>query len=125
MAEVEKLDVAVYTVPTTEPESDGTLTWSATTVVVVELSAGGKTGLGFSYATGACARLINDVLAEVVVGRDVMDVGRCWSEMVRAIRNFGQAGNGLDGHRSRRHRAVGPKGEGDGAPVGQGARSSA
>ena len=92
MTEVEMLDVAVYTVPTTEPESDGTLTWSATTVVVVEVGAGGKTGLGFSYATGACARLIHDVLAEVVVGHDVMDVGRCWSAMVRAIRNFGRPG---------------------------------
>ncbi|HEY5271696.1 MAG TPA: enolase C-terminal domain-like protein [Acidimicrobiales bacterium] len=92
MAEVEKLEVALYTVPTTEPESDGTLTWSATTVVVVELSSDGKTGLGFSYATGACARLINDILAEIVVGCDVMDVGRCWSAMVRAIRNFGRPG---------------------------------
>jgi L-alanine-DL-glutamate epimerase-like enolase superfamily enzyme len=92
MAEVEKLDVAVYVVPTTEPESDGTLTWSATTVVVVELSGDGKTGLGFSYATGACAHLIKDVLADVVIGRDVMDVGRCWSAMVRAIRNFGRPG---------------------------------
>ena len=27
MADVEKLHVAVYTVPATEPESDGTLTW--------------------------------------------------------------------------------------------------
>ena len=92
MANVEKLHVAVYTVPATAPESDGTLTWSATTVVAVELTAGGKTGLGFSYATGACARLINDVLADVVVGRDVMDVSRSWSDMVRAIRNFGRPG---------------------------------
>ena len=92
MAELEKIGVAVYTVPTTEQESDGTLTWSATTVVVVELNGAGKTGLGFSYATGACARLINDVLAEVVIGCDVMDVGRCWSKMIRAIRNFGGPG---------------------------------
>jgi len=92
MSKVESLNVAVYTVPTTEPESDGTLTWNATTVVVVELTSGGKNGLGFSYATGACARLIHDVLADVVVGQDVMDVGRCWSRMVRAIRNFGRPG---------------------------------
>jgi L-alanine-DL-glutamate epimerase-like enolase superfamily enzyme len=92
MTEVQGLDVAVYTVPTTEAESDGTLTWDATTVVVVELSAAGQIGLGFSYATGACARLIDDVLARVVVGHDVMDVGRCWSAMVRAIRNFGRPG---------------------------------
>ncbi|HEX5268240.1 MAG TPA: enolase C-terminal domain-like protein [Acidimicrobiales bacterium] len=61
MSEIEKLDVSVYTVPTEAPESDGTLTWTATTVVVAEPRASGSTGLGFSYATGACARLINDV----------------------------------------------------------------
>ena len=92
MPEIESLTVSVYTVPTEEPESDGTLAWSATTVVVVEPSAGGMTGLGFSYATGACATLIGDVLEKVVIGQDAMDVGRCWSAMVRAIRNFGRPG---------------------------------
>jgi L-alanine-DL-glutamate epimerase-like enolase superfamily enzyme len=92
MPEIETLDLTVYRVPTEEPESDGTLTWTATTVVVAEPSAGGKTGLGFSYATGACARLIRDVLEEVVVGRDAMDIGGCWSAMVRSIRNMGRPG---------------------------------
>jgi L-alanine-DL-glutamate epimerase-like enolase superfamily enzyme len=50
------------------------------------------TGLGFSYATGACARLIDDVLAEAVIGQDAMDVPRCWSAMVRSIRNIGRPG---------------------------------
>ena len=92
MPEIDKLDVSVYTVPTEEPESDGTLTWNATTMVLAEPSAAGKTGLGFSYATGACARLIKDVLEDAVVGQDAMDVGRCWSAMVRAIRNLGRPG---------------------------------
>jgi len=90
--EIDSLDVSVYIVPTEEPESDGTLTWTATTLVVAEPSAAGKTGLGFSYATGACARLINDVLAEAVIGRDAMDVPGSWSAMVRAIRNLGRPG---------------------------------
>jgi L-alanine-DL-glutamate epimerase-like enolase superfamily enzyme len=92
MPEIENLDVSVYTVPTEEPESDGTLTWNATTVVVAEPSAGGKTGIGFTYGTGACARLIKDVLEQAVVGKDAMDIGRCWSAMVRSIRNVGRRG---------------------------------
>jgi L-alanine-DL-glutamate epimerase-like enolase superfamily enzyme len=92
MPVIEKLDVSVYSVPTAEPESDGTLTWTSTTVVVAAPTAGGKTGLGFSYATPACARLIKDVLEEVVVGRDAMDVGDCWSAMIRSIRNIGRPG---------------------------------
>jgi L-alanine-DL-glutamate epimerase-like enolase superfamily enzyme len=89
---VDRLDVSVYTVPTEEPESDGTLTWTETTVVVVEAGADGRTGLGFTYATGACATLINDVLAEVVLDTDPFDVPGAWSEMVVAIRNLGRPG---------------------------------
>ena len=33
---VEQLSVSVYTVPTDAPESDGTLEWGSTTLVVVE-----------------------------------------------------------------------------------------
>jgi L-alanine-DL-glutamate epimerase-like enolase superfamily enzyme len=92
MSEIDTLQVSVYKVPTPEPESDGTLTWDATTVVAVEAHAGGMVGLGWSYATGACATLIHDVLSDAVVGLDAMDVGRCWSAMVRSIRNIGRPG---------------------------------
>ncbi|HEY5303298.1 MAG TPA: enolase C-terminal domain-like protein [Acidimicrobiales bacterium] len=92
MPTIDKLKVSVFTVPTDEPESDGTLTWSATTLVVVEPSAAGVTGIGFSYATGACARLIDDVLHDVLIGEDALDVTRSWSAMVRSIRNFGRPG---------------------------------
>ena len=40
---VERLDVSAYEVPTDEPESDGTLEWDSTTLVVVEAHAGGST----------------------------------------------------------------------------------
>jgi L-alanine-DL-glutamate epimerase-like enolase superfamily enzyme len=89
---VDRLDVGVYTVPTEEAESDGTFTWTETTVVVAEPHAGGQTGLGFTHATGACATLIRDLLAEVVVGADPMDVPRIWADMVAAIRNLGRPG---------------------------------
>jgi L-alanine-DL-glutamate epimerase-like enolase superfamily enzyme len=89
---VDGLDVSVYTVPTEEPESDGTFTWTSTTVVVAEPHAGGQTGLGFTYASAACATLIRELLAEVVVGADPMDVRGVWTEMVAAIRNLGRPG---------------------------------
>jgi L-alanine-DL-glutamate epimerase-like enolase superfamily enzyme len=89
---VESLDVSAYTVPTEEPESDGTLTWTETTVVVAEPRAGGHTGLGFTYATGACAALIRDVLADAVVGADPLDAPGTWADMVDAIRNLGRPG---------------------------------
>ncbi len=91
-ATVDSLDVSVFTVPTEAPESDGTLDWDHTTVVVVEVHSGDIGGLGFSYATGACATLINDVLRHQVLGRDAMDVPGSWTAMVAAIRNLGRPG---------------------------------
>ena len=81
-----------FEVPTEAPESDGTLTWNATTVVVVEARAGGVTGLGFSYATRACVALIDDVLRPALLRRDAMDVPGAWDAMARAIRNLGRPG---------------------------------
>ncbi|HYY78468.1 MAG TPA: enolase C-terminal domain-like protein [Actinomycetes bacterium] len=91
-AAVDRLDTAAYTVPTEAPESDGTLTWTETTVVVVEARAGDRTGLGFTYATGACATLVRDVVEAAVVGRDPLDVPGAWEAMVRLVRNLGRPG---------------------------------
>lgn len=89
---VDRLEVSAYTIPTEEPETDGTLTWHETTVVVVEPTAGDVSGLGFTYATPACVALIGDLLHDRIVGRDVMDVAASWSAMVASIRNVGRPG---------------------------------
>lgn len=46
---IDRLEAAAFTVPTDRAESDGTLAWSETTVVVVEASGGGERGLGWTY----------------------------------------------------------------------------
>lgn len=76
-----QVEIDAYRVPTEEPESDGTLDWDATTVVVVRVHAEGKTGLGFTYATSACVPLIADVLAPVVLGADPMTPTAAWAAM--------------------------------------------
>ena len=104
-ATIESLTVSAYTVPTAFsshdpdgtheynfPESDGTYSWDKTTIVVVEVSGGGKRGLGYTYADVATATLIQTMLADVVKGRDAMDVPDCWLAMVQAIRNLGRPG---------------------------------
>ncbi len=90
--EVRRLDVAAYVVPTDRPEADGTLEWDATTIVVVEATAGGCSGIGYTYADVAAARLIESALSEVVVGIDAMAVPAAWEAMVRRIRNLGRPG---------------------------------
>jgi L-alanine-DL-glutamate epimerase-like enolase superfamily enzyme len=91
-AAVDRLDVIVYRVPTEAPESDGTLTWDATTVVVALPEAEGTRGLGFSYAGEAAGACVREALAGVVVGRDAMDVPGAWQAMVGRVRNIGRPG---------------------------------
>jgi len=93
-ARIAELKAAAYTVPTEEPESDGTLTWTSTTLVVAEVSAGGRTGVGYTYADRAAAQLARERLAEIVVGRDAFAGGECWDAMVRSVRNVGRPGVG-------------------------------
>lgn len=90
---VDDLAVSVYRIPTDVPdESDGTLVWNATTLVLVEVRGGGVTGIGYTYADVATARLIQETLAGVVVGMDVMANGRIWAALVARIRNLGRSG---------------------------------
>ncbi len=90
---VERVTVSVYRVPTDVPmESDGTLEWNSTTMVLVEVTAAGVTGIGYTYADGATAALIRDTLARVVCGQNAMANGRIWAAMVASIRNLGRPG---------------------------------
>lgn len=92
LAPIDRVGCAAYKVPTSSPESDGTFEWQATTLVLVEVSAAGRTGVGFSYADTATATLVRDTLAALIVGRDAFDIGACWSAMVAGIRNLGRPG---------------------------------
>ena len=56
----------MYVIPTDAPEADGTLAWSQTTLVLVTARAGGQQGTGWSYAAGAAASIVTDVLAGVM-----------------------------------------------------------
>ena len=69
---VEAVNVSAYTVPTISPESDGRLEWDSTTMVLVEVSAGGKTGLGYTYADGSVAALISSKLLPLLDDHDPM-----------------------------------------------------
>lgn len=89
---VERVAVTAYRIPTDAPESDGTLDWRATTLVLVEATAGGQCGIGYTYADEATGVLIRATLAEAVQGRDAMDVRGAWCAMVHRIRNLGRPG---------------------------------
>jgi len=89
---IEQVRVSSYVIPTDFPESDGTLEWDSTTLVLVEAKAGGKQGLGYTYADLATAHFIHNLLAKTAEGRDAMSVTAIWECMVRRSRNLGRAG---------------------------------
>ncbi len=90
---VETVEVAAYEIPTdTDHESDGTLVWDSTTVVVVHVSAGGETGLGYTYEHQAAGTLVDTELAEVVRGASALQISSRWLDMYRAVRNIGRPG---------------------------------
>ncbi len=91
---VERLVARAFEIPTDGPEGDGTFTWDSTTVVVAEATAGGHTGIGYSYAAGASAQVISELLAGVVVGGDALSPPAAWLKMRRQVRNVGYPGIG-------------------------------
>ncbi|MES1166118.1 MAG: enolase C-terminal domain-like protein [Verrucomicrobiota bacterium] len=91
-APIRELRISTFVIPTDQPESDGTLEWDKTTMVLVELEAGGQTGLGYTYADRSAATLIAGLLRDRVVGRDVMDVPAIAANLMGAVRNQGQRG---------------------------------
>jgi L-alanine-DL-glutamate epimerase-like enolase superfamily enzyme len=89
---VTSIQAASYVIPTDEPEGDGTLAWNETAMVVVRAMGAGQAGLGWTYASPSAQSVVTGMLAEVVKGRDAMDIPSCYEAMCRAVRNVGREG---------------------------------
>lgn len=89
---VREIKVYAYSIPTDYPESDGTLQWNKTTLVLVEIEAGGVLGMGYTYADLATAHLIREILVDEVIGMDCMNISLAWLKMAQRIRNLGRPG---------------------------------
>src|SRR5579885_918269 len=89
---IDQLHVSTYTVPTDFPESDGTLEWDKTTLVLVQVNGSSKQGIGYTYADQATASLIQSTLGEVVRGTDAMSPTAAYMKMWRRVRNLGRPG---------------------------------
>jgi L-alanine-DL-glutamate epimerase-like enolase superfamily enzyme len=95
---IDGLQVHVFELPTDGPdgaESDGTLEWTSTTMVLVEARAGGETGIGYTYGDGSVATMVKAKLESVAKGSDAFSPGALWEAMHAAIRNSGQPGVGM------------------------------
>lgn len=90
-APVQHVTASAYCIPTDMPESDGTLDWNATTLVVAEVLAGGKAGLGYTYADRAVVPMI-ETLGSALSGLNAIDLPACWTALTVALRNNGRPG---------------------------------
>ena len=86
------VESAAYTIPTDKSESDGTFEWNSTTIVIAEVTAGGVTGIGYTYSSPAATGVIHEHLASAAVGCDAMIISTAWERMVHAVRNIGRPG---------------------------------
>jgi len=89
------LEVSAFTIPTDATESDGTLEWGSTTIVVVEARSGTTRGLGWTYAPEAAGVVVEDLLAPVVRGRRIDELAAVWLECGERLRNAGRPGIGF------------------------------
>jgi L-alanine-DL-glutamate epimerase-like enolase superfamily enzyme len=89
---IEKVKARAYIIPTDKPEADGTVAWTSTTLVVVEVSGGNRIGLGYTYSSDCITRLIETLLSETIQGLDAMNPPMAWRAMQHAVRNLGREG---------------------------------
>lgn len=85
--------ITALRVPTDQAEeSDGTAVWDSTTVLIVELTAAGVTGLGFSYTTAGAAHVAKELIEKVVLQREAFDIPAIHSALDMQVRNWGRQG---------------------------------
>ena len=90
---IESLEVSAYKIPTEDPEeSDGTLKWTSTTMVLVEVHAAGETGIGYTYGNAGIAQVISGSLKDALVKKDALQTAARYADMVAKIRNDGREG---------------------------------
>jgi L-alanine-DL-glutamate epimerase-like enolase superfamily enzyme len=89
---IESVEASAYTIPTDAPESDGTLTWDSTTLVLVNVRAGGQVGIGYTYAGTPVVTVVHSKLTDVLAGADALQPPARWAQMQHAVRNLGKPG---------------------------------
>jgi L-alanine-DL-glutamate epimerase-like enolase superfamily enzyme len=94
---IDAVDVHAFELPSDGPggtEQDGTLEWDSTTMVLVRVHAGGRTGIGYTYGDVSAAAFLSGKLAPLLTGRDAFWPPALGELMGRQIRNAGRPGVG-------------------------------
>ena len=90
--DIDRVEVAAYSVPTDQQEADGTASWDSTTMVCATVGAGGCSGWGWTYAPAACASLISGLFEGSLLGHSAWTIPAAHERMRVAARNAGTLG---------------------------------
>jgi L-alanine-DL-glutamate epimerase-like enolase superfamily enzyme len=91
-ARINQIRVRAFKIPTPYPESDGTLVWNETVLVLVELRADGAHALGFGYADLATAHFITTHFLELLKNADSTNIPFLHEQLIHRLRNMGRPG---------------------------------
>jgi L-alanine-DL-glutamate epimerase-like enolase superfamily enzyme len=90
---IDAVHARAYKIPTEDPEeSDGSLKWTSTTLVFVEVHAGEHLGIGYTYADASAATLVEGLLRDALVEKDALETAERYAEMFAKVRNNGPEG---------------------------------
>jgi L-alanine-DL-glutamate epimerase-like enolase superfamily enzyme len=84
--------VSAYTIPTDAPEADGTFKWNSTSLVLCEIKAGTKVGLGYTYGNRASALIADELANKCLLGQAALDIPALYASMLAQVRNDGSRG---------------------------------
>lgn len=96
MLPIDFLTVSHFTIPSDSIESDGTLEWDKTEMVIVQIGAEGLTGLGYSYGDPAMYGIIKEKFAPLVKDANLFEHSTIHQNLVHKVRNDGLPG--IDAH---------------------------
>ncbi len=92
LIKIKDVKVNAYKIPTDFPESDGTIKWDSTTLILVEISAANKTGIGYTYADVSSAFFIEQSLKKYIIDKDALQNQSITQHLIHQIRNNGKCG---------------------------------
>jgi len=90
--EINVCEISAFKIPTEMKESDGTLEWEETVMVLVSLEAGGNAGIGFTYADASAANFIVNNFPKIILGQNPLNIEQLHHNMHKSIRNNGNCG---------------------------------
>ena len=89
---ISSVSAIAYRIPTEERETDGTLGWSSTGMIVVKITAGDLEGLGYSYTDPLMARFVVETCKPLLVDADAWSIEAAFDQLQVQVRNLGRSG---------------------------------